>query len=182
MIEPYVLERALQKAFIDQKKDSSTLNPHFIVNQPEKKEFFLNTLQEEFSSCMDFILSVAFITQSGLNAIKVQLADLEARGITGRILTSTYLNFNHPDIFESLLNIPNLEVRISEKEGFHAKGYLFKQKDYESFIVGSSNLTMQALKLNYEWNVKLTSFEQGEMLTNIRQHLEEEWKFFAINF
>lgn len=175
MIEPYVLERALQKAFIDQKKDSSTLNPHFIVNQPEKKEFFLNTLQEEFSSCMDFILSVAFITQSGLNAIKVQLADLEARGITGRILTSTYLNFNHPDIFESLLNIPNLEVRISEKEGFHAKGYLFKQKDYESFIVGSSNLTMQALKLNYEWNVKLTSFEQGEMLTNIRQHLEEEW-------
>ncbi|WP_122646050.1 DUF3427 domain-containing protein [Enterococcus mediterraneensis] len=175
MIDTHILEQALHKAFIDQKIDSGTLNPRFIVNRPEKKEFFLNTLQEEFASCLDFILSVAFITQSGLNAIKVQLADLAERGITGRILTSTYLSFNHPDVFESLLNIPNLEVRISKKEGFHAKGYLFKQKEYESFIIGSSNLTMQALKLNYEWNVKLTSFDQGEMLASIRQHLEKEW-------
>ena len=32
-------------------------------------------------------------------------------------------------------------------------------EDYQSFVIGSSNLTMSALKLNYEWNVRLTSRE-----------------------
>ncbi|MEG2708764.1 MAG: DUF3427 domain-containing protein, partial [Vagococcus sp.] len=80
-----------------------------------------------------------------------------------------------PEMFESLVNLPNVEVRISEKEGFHSKGYLFEMEDHHSFIIGSSNLTMSALKQNYEWNVKLTSYDNGEMISSIRTHLEEEW-------
>jgi len=170
------LKQAVNRAFFDKNIDSTPLSPAFIVNRPEKKSFFLPTLQEEFTGCVDFTLSVAFITQSGLDSIKTQLMDLHLRGIKGRILTSTYLGFNNPDVFTSLLKIPNVEVRISDKEGFHSKGYLFNHKDHQSFIIGSSNLTMSALKINYEWNVKLTSLDHGELISEIKEHLEEEWE------
>lgn len=169
------LEQSLKKAFIDRKFEGSQYDPKIIINQPEQKEFLLNVLQEEIDTCNDFFFSVAFVTQDGLNALKSQLTDLASRGISGRLLTSTYLGFNHPDMFESLLTIPNLEVRISTKNGFHSKGYLFSQNDYHSFIIGSSNLTMNALKLNYEWNIRLTSYEHGEVIHQIQKHLATEW-------
>lgn len=171
-----LLEKSLRKAFIDRKETGSQYDPRLIINQPEKKEFLLNTLQDEIESSKAFVFSIAFVTQDGLNSLKTQLADLNSRGISGRLITSTYLQFNHPDVFESLLKIPNLEVRLSEKRGFHAKGYLFEYEDYYSFIIGSSNLTMSALKLNYEWNVRLTSYDYGEIIHQMKNHLEEQWK------
>lgn len=170
-----VLEKALECAFINKETPSDKLNPKFIINNPAKKDFLLTTLQNDLKQCQSFFISVAFITQSGLNAIKTQLSDLEKRGISGKILTSTYLGFNQPEVFESLLTIPNVEVRISDKVGFHSKGYLFDMGEYQSFIIGSSNLTMAALKQNYEWNVKLTSYDNGEMISLIQKHLTDEW-------
>ncbi|RHH69024.1 MULTISPECIES: DEAD/DEAH box helicase [Vagococcus] len=175
-----LLNKALKKAFIDKNVESQYLNPKFIINDTDKKEFLLSVLQQELLSCQSFILSVAFITQDGLNTIKTQLSDLADKGIKGRILTSTYLGFNHPDVFHSLLNIPNVEVRISNKSGFHSKGYLFTHQTHQTFIIGSSNLTVSALKLNYEWNVKLTSYDNGEMISTIHDHLEKEWESATI--
>lgn len=170
-----VLEKSLKKAFIDRDLEGSTYDPKLIINKPEKNEYFLNVLQDELDSCEDFFFSIAFVTQSGLNGLKTHLSDLAEKGIKGRLLTSTYLHFNQPEMFESLLEIPNLEIRISEKEGFHAKGYLFSQPGYQSFIIGSSNLTMNALKINYEWNIRLTSYEHGELIHQIREDMKTEW-------
>lgn len=170
------LTNALQKAFVDKSVISEKLNPKFIINDPEKNTYFLTLLQNDLTKCSSFFISVAFITQAGLDAIKTQMADLASRGISGRILTSTYLGFNNPDVFQSLMQIPNVEVRISKKQGFHSKGYLFDMKDYQTFIIGSSNLTMNALKINYEWNIKLNSYDNGELLSTIQNHLIEEWE------
>lgn len=176
MANSELLKKALFKGFIDKNSEGSNLDPKFIVNQPDKKDFFLNVLQEEISHCQTFTFSVAFVTQDGLNSLKAQLSDLADQGISGRLLTSTYLGFNDPYVFESLLKIPNLEVRISQKNGFHSKGYLFDHGEYQSFAIGSSNLTMNALKLNYEWNILLTSKDHGEVLSDIQNHLETEWQ------
>lgn len=64
---------------------------------------------------------MAFLTQGGLAALKTQLADLHDRGIKGKILTSIYLAFNQPAVFEDLIKIPNVEVHISKKKGFIPK-------------------------------------------------------------
>lgn len=172
-----LLEKSLRKAFIDYQVDiSSKHEAKVLFNEPEQKEYVMNTLQQELSTCHDFFFSVAFITQSGLNTIKSYLSDLNDRGVCGRIVTSNYLFFNSPHVFEDLLKIPNLKVRISPKDGFHSKGYLFNHTDYHSLIIGSSNLTMTALKLNYEWNLRLTSLEHGDILQKISKHMEEVWK------
>lgn len=170
------LEQSLKKAFIDEKVEGSHYDPKMIINQPKERHFLLNVLQEETYTCEDFFFSVAFVTQDGLNALKAQFADLARQGKKGKLLTSTYLGFNQPDMFSDLLKIPNVEVRISKKQGFHSKGYLFNQGNYHSFIIGSSNLTMNALKLNYEWNIRLTSYEHGEVIQQIHNHLVAEWE------
>lgn len=175
-----ILENSLKKAFIDRSVSSSMYDPKIIINNPEKKDYFLTTLQEELDSCTDFLFSIAFITQGGLSSLKSHLHDLNKKGIRGRILTSTFLNFNQPEVFESLLKIPNVEVRVSNKKGFHAKGYLFTKKDYQSFIIGSSNLTMNALKVNYEWNIRLTSYEHGEIIYQINNDLADTWNNASI--
>ena len=98
MINPDQLQQALQKGFVDKEAVGSALDPKFIVNQPSKRIYLLDTIQDEVESCKTFFFSVAFLTQDGLNSIKTQLADLAEKGLEGRLLTSTYLGFNEPEV------------------------------------------------------------------------------------
>ena len=75
------------------------------------------------------------------NLISERLIELRKIHRKGKIITSTYLGFNAPEIFEELLKYPNIEVRIYESDkGFHPKGYIFKKGDMYKAIIGSSNM------------------------------------------
>jgi superfamily II DNA or RNA helicase/HKD family nuclease len=168
------LENALHKGFIDQYKPVSTqFKPKLLTNRGH--ENVLSTLLQELRTCQTFIFSVAFITEGGLATLKTMLYDLERKGIRGRILTSTFLSFNQPKMFKELLKLTNVEVRLSDAKGFHSKGYIFEHDQYYSLVVGSSNLTDSALKANFEWNVFLTSLEEGEVIHHFQNQFEEEW-------
>lgn len=169
------LQESLYKGFIDQTKHSGErFKPTLLVNNTN--ENVLNALLEELDHCQSFLFSVAFVTESGLATLKSHFLDLERKGIKGRILTSTFLNFNQPKVFKELLKITNVEVRLANKKGFHSKGYIFNHETHHSLIVGSSNLTANALKVNYEWNVKLTSLENGEIVNHFNDQFEEVWE------
>lgn len=171
------LEDSLHKGFINQHYEKTdTYKPRLLVNNQQANESVLSSLVEELDNCHSFIFSVAFITESGLATLKSHLLDLKRKGIKGRILTSTFLNFNQPKVFKELLKVTNVEVRLTDIEGFHSKGYIFEHDRYYSLIVGSSNLTAQALKMNYEWNVKLTSYEDGEVIHHFKNQFEEVWE------
>ncbi|WP_332650066.1 DEAD/DEAH box helicase [Lysinibacillus sp. 54212] len=169
------LENSLHKGFIDQNKPvSAQFKPKLLTNK--KHENVLSTLLQELKTCKTFIFSVAFITEGGLATLKTMLYDLEKKGIQGRILTSTFLSFNQPKMFKELLKLKNVEVRLSGAKGFHSKGYIFEHDHYYSLIVGSSNLTDSALKANFEWNVFLTSLEDGEVIHHFKNQFEEAWE------
>ncbi|WP_282139593.1 DUF3427 domain-containing protein [Cytobacillus oceanisediminis] len=171
------LEDSLYKGFIDQDRIiKGNYPPKLLVNNSSKNEYVLTSIQEELEQCESFIFSVAFITDSGLATLKTYLLDLKQKRIKGRILTSTFLSFNHPKVFRELMKIENVEVRLTDIKGFHSKGYIFKQRTHFSLIVGSSNLTANALKVNYEWNVKLTSHENGEFIHHFKQQFEGIWE------
>lgn len=171
------LKESLYKGFIDQSHSkSASYKPKLLVNNSKKNENVLTSLLEELENCKDFIFSVAFITESGLATLKSHFLDLKRKGIKGRILTSTFLNFNQPKVFRELLKIKNVEVRLTDVQGFHAKGYIFNHETHYSLIVGSSNLTAHALKVNYEWNVKLTSHENGEIIHHFKNQFEDVWE------
>lgn len=168
------LENSLYKGFIDQTKPvSAQFKPKLLTNQYH--ENVLSTLLQELKTCKTFTFSVAFITEGGLATLKTMLYDLQKKGVQGRILTSTFLNFNQPKMFKELLKLENVEVRLTGVKGFHSKGYIFEHEDYYSLVVGSSNLTDSALKANYEWNVFLTSLEAGEVIHHFKNQFEDAW-------
>lgn len=168
------LKKSFERGFFNKEVDAHLhYRPQLLINNDEQQ--VLPTILQELNNCQEFFISVAFITESGLTMLKTTLYELMLKGIKGRILTSTYLNFNKPKIFKELLKLENVEVRVTDIEGFHAKGYFFKHEGYSTFIVGSSNLTDNALKKNYEWNVKLSSLDNGELISNFHNQFEGLW-------
>ncbi|OQR10173.1 helicase [Ligilactobacillus salivarius] len=134
-----------------------------------------NRILDEVQHCKSFTFAVAFIESGILNSLKTVLKDLN---VQGRILTSTYLYFNKPQMFRELLKLPNVEIRVYEQNHgkFHAKGYLFQHEGYQSALVGSSNFTAGALKVNKEWNLLFTSHNNGKLTEDIASEIEEQWK------
>ena len=170
------MNRAIDYALINKNIDADRgLAPILLVNDIENDESILAELLENLEICQTFVIAVAFVSQAGLAMIKSTLADLAQRGVKGRLITSTYLNFNSPQVFYDLLKIPNLEVRVNSQEGFHIKAYQFNHEGYKTYIVGSSNLTANALKINQEWNLKISSANQGALAENIDKELENLW-------
>lgn len=151
--------------------------PTLLVNDPDRGEKVLTSIISELATCDEFFFSVAFITEGGVETILQTLREISSRGIKGKIIASQYQNFTQPKALQRLLRFPNIELRIVREENMHTKGYIFRHgTDYVS-IVGSSNLTQNALCENREWNVKLISSQAGKIT---QETLEEFNRLFEI--
>lgn len=130
------------------------IRPKLLYNDNDTK--VINSIRDELRNCDEFIISSAFITLSGITPLLEESKYLEEQDIKGKILTTDYLTFTEPKALKKLANFKNLEVKIysQKKEGFHIMGYIFKKDNIYKGIVGSSNLTMNSLTINKEWNVE----------------------------
>ena len=174
------LQQGMHTAFIDAATTSNlAYKPQFISNNYKNGRKVLASIEEELVACDEFAISVAFITMSGITPILQTLRELEKRGIHGRILTTDYLMFSEPKALDKLAALTNIELKMFKTgesgEGFHTKGYIFREKEIYRIIVGSSNMTLSALTRNREWNTKLVSTEQGEYTQQIIKEYEELW-------
>lgn len=169
------LVRSLQTSFIDQTIESSVdLRTNLLVNTGNENVF--QFLKAALKDCDEFCFSIAFVTKSGLAPLLQVLKDLEAKEVKGRIITSDYLTFTEPDAIEKLMSFSNLDIRIFTGGNLHAKGYIFKNQNIYEVIIGSSNLTQQALFKNQEWNIRLSSLYQGEFLKKVQHEFELLWE------
>lgn len=159
---------SLESSFIGSKQEpDDRYSPRILGNDDTASANVLATLKSEMRDCVSFAFSVAFVTSSGMQVLAAILADLRERNIPGRVLTSTYLNFNDPDALRKLLEYPNIETRIYQGD-LHAKGYFFNKEQISTIIIGSSNLTQKALTCNKEWNILFRSFPDGKMLLDAK--------------
>lgn len=147
------------------------LNPLLISNSEEHK--MLHSIRQELSRAQHFIFSVAFISPRGIALLKEEL--LEFKG-TGEIITSNYLDFNEPAAFRELLLLDNVNVYIHEDvdRGFHAKGYIFHREEGVTAIIGSSNLTDNALLINQEWNLRFSAFPEGDIAYQLNDAVQRQ--------
>ena len=166
------------KAFIDASYNSDpTYSPSFISNSHGKK--VLTVLEKEMKGCDDLFISVAFITMGGIAPLLGTLKDLENHGTRGRILTTDYLMFSDPRALDKLSSLSNLDVRVfktgENNIGFHTKGYMFHNGDNLRIIIGSSNLTQDAITKNHEWNTRLISSTEGAYAKDIEAEFDDLW-------
>lgn len=170
----------LGTAFIDRNIDSDlAFQPEFLSNNYEQGRKVLVSLERELLNCNSFSISVAFITKSGIEPLLMTLKELEKRNIHGRILTTDYLLFSDPTALDKLAELTNIELKMYETShesgGFHTKGYIFKKDEIYRIIIGSSNLTIDALTRNREWNTKLVASENGALIHEIADEFEDLW-------
>ena len=168
------LQADLQNGFINGNLPAGSLVPEILTNRRGNTIF--NELKNELRTCTHFKLAVAFVTPAVLVPIKSIMMDLAQKGVDGELLTGTYLQFNSPKVFKELMKIPNLTVRLTNEAGFHQKGYWFDHDDYETLIIGSANLTMNALLKNAEWCLKISSKHQGAVVRQFAAEFSSQWQ------
>lgn len=167
---------SLFTGFLDKKIESElTYRPQLLTNKIIPKEKVLSTLLQEFNTCNEFFISVAFVTTSGIAVILNTLLELEKRGVKGKILVSQYLNFTQPEALKKLRLFKNIELKISTKDNAHSKGYIFKKKEHYNLIVGSSNLTSSALTVNKEWNLKVSGLHSSGIVEKVLNEFQSDF-------
>lgn len=159
------------------------ISPLFISNSPSTTTMQA-FLDNELAKCESFIISVAFISRSGLAPLKQTLLELEKRNIPGKILTTDYLTFTEPSALKALSKYRNIELKILKCDknikGFHTKGYLFFKENSDkqkivSITIGSSNLTGNALAVNKEWNTCFSVEDNADIYKNVINDFNELW-------
>lgn len=156
-------------------------NNKLIVNS--EKGNLLDELKRCLSECEKFYFSVAFINFSGLQLLLDSFKELEEKGVKGKILTSTYLNFTQPKALERINKFNNIDLKIfvaTNEKGFHTKAYIFENKNEYKIIIGSSNITQRALKSNVEWNIKVVSKKDNSFTREVLEEYISLWEVTSI--
>lgn len=158
------LAKSLYTGFVDSNNISlEEYHPKLLINDSKNGQKVLTNIINELGKCEEFLFSVAFVTNSGVASLINILKQLEEKGVKGKLIASQYQNFTEPRALKRLIKLTNIEVRIVVEHNFHAKGYIFKKDDTYTLIVGSSNLTQNALSYNKEWNIRVTSMDEGSL-------------------
>lgn len=163
----------IEYGFLGGKEEGTgRFNPQLILNQ--NGSTVEHALIRELSHSKSFTFSVAFISAAAIAQLKQHF--LEFKG-TGRIVTSTFLNFNEPRAFAELLKLKQLiglDVRLHTSEGFHPKGYIFEQEHSFAAMIGSANLTSQALSENHEWNLKVAASKGSDLARQLTETIQDQ--------
>ena len=95
-----------------------------------------------------------------------------------RLLTTTYTNSTQLEALEALTNA-GADVRVSYDQTttrLHAKAWIFhRARGQSTAYVGSSNLTHSAMVPGLEWNVRLSSSRNPDVIAKMAAVFETYW-------
>jgi len=168
-----ILLEALKTSSIDFNVDSDEKYQYELIANGEEK--IVTRLRKYFEDCDEFVISVAFITMGGISLFLEELKNLENKGIKGKILTGDYLTFTEPKALKKLLSYKNIDLKVATNRKHHTKAYFFRKGNVWTLIVGSSNLTQGALTVNFEWNIKVNSLENGKIVKSVLETFNKEF-------
>ena len=136
-------------------------------------------VQRELASADRVDLLCAFVKWHGLRVLEEHIEALIRRGGRMRVITTTYIGATERRAVDRLVEL-GAEVKVSYETRMtrlHAKAWLFhRETGFSTAYVGSSNLSKTALLDGLEWNVRLSTIEQGHLLDTFRATFDEYWE------
>ena len=185
------LVEALLSGFVEKKDNADArYEPTLIANHDGRT--MEHAIKDELQRSQDFDMSVAFVSQSALQILKQYFLDFADNNghQAGRIITSTFNYFNSPKAFKELLKLQRttgIQVQVwqpgqaedsetTTDYPYHPKGYVFHHMTDEeplySTYIGSSNLTVNALNANREWNLKVATTDSSGLAEQLTEEIE----------
>jgi superfamily II DNA or RNA helicase len=148
-----------------------------LVNAPGEPRV-LHELIAEVPSAHTIDVLVAFVRLSGIAPMLTALRRHLADGGRVRLLTTTYTNSTQVEALEALTNA-GADVRVSYDQTttrLHAKAWIFNRaRGQSTAYVGSSNLTHSAMVPGLEWNVRLSSSRNPDVIAKMSAVFETYW-------
>src|SRR4051794_13284088 len=136
-------------------------------------------VQKELASADRVDLLCAFVKWYGVRVLEEQIEAFIRRGGRMRVITTTYIGATDRRAVDRLAEL-GAEIKISYETRMtrlHAKAWLFhRETGYSTAYVGSSNLSKAALLDGLEWNVRLSTVEQGHLLDTFRATFDQYWE------
>jgi superfamily II DNA or RNA helicase/HKD family nuclease len=142
-------------------------------------------LIKELATCERAEWLVSFIKFSGILPLLHVLQSFTADphpdgGPRLRIATTSYMGATDLKAVETLLGLPNTEVRISydtKRTRLHAKSYLFHRgTGFSSAYIGSANISKAALDEGLEWTVKISQYETSHLWAHAVATFASHWE------
>ena len=189
------LVEALLSGFVNKKDNvDAQYEPTLIANHDGRTMEY--AIKDELQRSQDFDMSVAFVSQGALQVLKQYFLDFADNNDhqAGRIITSTFNYFNSPKPIRELLKLQRetgIQVQVWQPERssrndddataaypYHPKGYVFHHAQGDeplySTYVGSSNLTINALNSNREWNLKVATTDTSGLAEQLSEEIESQ--------
>jgi superfamily II DNA or RNA helicase/HKD family nuclease len=146
---------------------SHYLQPHLVLNDADRGTKTLQFVLQNLESCNSFRFAIAFVTRSGVACIHQALKNFTERGGYGEILISKYLHFSDPHAISALKSFKNITVKFISAPNFHGKTLMFEHDEFVRVLIGSSNLTQDALGKNTEINISAAITRNSSLFIEI---------------
>ena len=154
------------------------LDTTLLTNAPGEPNLW-NQLRSEIASAHSVDLVMAFIRRSGIGPLLEALRRHCAEGRVLRVLTTTYTGSTERQALDQLVD-QGAQVRVSydlTTTRLHAKGWLFhRHSGFSTAYVGSSNLTHSAQVTGLEWNVRVASARNPDVVDKFKAVFDSYWQ------
>ncbi len=161
-------------------RPETSLSHSFLFTNSRRDPAMNTELDKEILSADRIDMLVSFIKLSGLQAIYPALYKFTQNGGSLRIITTTYMGATDPKAIDQLSRLPHTEIRISynvKSTRLHAKSYMFyRENNFSTAYVGSSNLSHAAIADGLEWNMKITQQDLPNVIQKMQASFETYWQ------
>jgi superfamily II DNA or RNA helicase/HKD family nuclease len=132
----------------------------------------------ELESADQVDLLCAFVRFAGINVIRPELEAFVRRGGHLRVIASVYTGSTEKRALDEIVQLGG-QVKVSfetDQTRLHAKAWLFERRTgFHTAYIGSSNLTRSALVEGLEWNVRVSSSDNDNIIERVRATFEQYW-------
>ncbi|MDO5033997.1 MAG: DUF3427 domain-containing protein [Actinomycetaceae bacterium] len=160
-------------------RPETPLNDAALLTNAEHDPSIQAELAKEFPSADRVDALIAFIKWTGIRTITKELADLKARGVPIRIITTTYTGATNREALDRLVREYGAQIKVNyntRSTRLHAKAWLIhRNTGFHTAFVGSSNLSAAAMEDGLEWNVRLAKNNTPAVFEKFEKTFESYW-------
>lgn len=145
----------------------------FITNDQN----FPNILNQFIINAKEISMEIAFVRQSGFNLLKSSFKKFFSNGGKLKLLAGEDFHLTEPQALGSFLKL-GAQIKVYKTLGFtyHPKSWIFFLNDGSYIvIIGSSNLSKNALTNNIEINVSFSGQSQDSIIKGSLDYFNSLW-------